>query len=188
MARRLTVIPIVHTEVDLGSHAEKRGKGPLKAGGAWEVKRRMIGELWGAIETWAEKVSIPVSGLWVFQDGLPMCGEEVRIVDELSGKGSRNHAVLKSLMQKGARLVGTESPELLVKELEVQRLMASGDPRAAGRARTVLEQRDRFIAERIEAVLPEGCDGLLFIGAAHGVERFFGGEIEVERVWLWPGE
>ncbi len=41
------------------------------------------------------------------------------IVSELSASGSRNHRLLMHLMDKGAMIMGTESPELLMEEYEL---------------------------------------------------------------------
>ncbi|HNY33468.1 MAG TPA: hypothetical protein PKK68_02315 [Methanothrix soehngenii] len=43
----------------------------------------------------------------------------------------------------------------------------------------LLLERDLFIARAIDATLPEGETGLLFIGAAHDVLSKLAGDIEV---------
>lgn len=58
-----------------------------------------------------------------------MCGEEEKIGKDLANSGSRNHKLLVRLIEKGATLMGTEAPELLVEEYEsYKRLLASGNP------------------------------------------------------------
>jgi pheromone shutdown protein TraB len=79
-------------------------------------------------------------------------------------------------MREGATLVGTESPTLLLDEY---RLLQSSE-NTPGQAAALLEARDRFIAERIDATLHDDEDGVLFIGALHKVARFLPQRIKVE--------
>lgn len=169
MARTLEIIPILHTAQDLGSLAEVARRRTLETGGpeAWDRKQRALHEFWDRIETHARATPIPDAGLFVYQDGLPVCGHEQRIVDELAAKGSRNHMLLQHMISHGATVMGTESADLLLKEIELQ--ASPADHRAATRARANLELRDRFIAKRINDSLPAGASALLFIGALHDV-------------------
>ncbi len=87
-------------------------------------------------------------------------------------------------MGRGAALVGTEDPQLLIREYQQQRrrfeapaggataagAVAEGAAAAGGspgEEAELLAARDRFIAARIAATLGEGETGLLFLGAAH---------------------
>ena len=98
----------------------------------------------------------------IYQDGLPICGREADIVNELANAGSRNHSIIAKLAKGGATIMGTESGELLIEEYQrVKQLLAqSGSgPKAdqtieAGAA--LLQKRDRFIAERIDQHLATG--------------------------------
>ena len=106
-----------------------------------------------------------------------MCGKEEHIVRELAGAGSLNHQLVLELMGKGAVLVGTEDPQLLIREYQLQRRrMAAGDgnDQSAGSppadAADLLAARDRFIAQRIAATLRDGETALLFLGAAHRID------------------
>lgn len=188
--RRLHILPIVHSAADLGSlaeHVRRAAEGRLGPA-AVAQREAAIARWWDDVAAWAEKLNpapaasgaAPPEPLRIYQDGLPICaaegsggsggvGGELRIVEELASAGSRNHAIVLSLLARGAILVGTESPELLVREYELAKAAAAGhaDPRHADRARALLERRDRFIAERIAATLPAGAEGVLFIGALH---------------------
>lgn len=141
---------------------------------AWRDRQLLIEQAWRAIGNWAADLASRAGGIRVYQDGLPVCGSEIRIVRELAEKGSPNHRILGSLVDAGATLVGTEDPTLLLEEYE--RVMAAAkqqqesgvepDP-AAGRA--LLDRRDAFIASRIDETLPPGGEGVLFIGMLHDV-------------------
>ena len=116
----------------------------------------------------------------VYQDGLPVCEHEQEIVAELAEAGSRNHRLLLSLQARGAVLMGTESPELLVEEYQLaSAALAQGRASPAKMRRdrlrdTLLERRDRYVADRINETLGAGETGILFMGMLH----------EVTRVWI----
>ncbi len=48
------------------------------------------------------------------------------------------------------------------------------------RSRLLLEARDRFVADRIDATLRDGEWGLLFMGLMHGVEQHLPHDIAVQ--------
>ena len=88
--------------------------------------------------------------------------------------GSANHQLLLDLTQRGASLVGTEDPQLLLREYQLQRQQL-GAATPAGQAAVpsprdaaeLLAARDGFIAVRIAETLRDAEIGLLFLGAAH---------------------
>ena len=57
----------------------------------------------------------------IYQDGLPICGFEERIVRELAKAGSSNHQLILRLLDQGAVLMGTEDSQLLMEEYEMQK-------------------------------------------------------------------
>jgi hypothetical protein len=125
----------------------------------------------------------------IYQDGLPVCGKEENIVRELAGAGSLNHQLLLELAGQGAVLMGTEDPQLLLREYQLQRrrlgVPAAGAEAPApspGEAAELLNLRDGFIARRIEATLQDGETGLLFLGAAHRLGAFGPAGIDVETL------
>ena len=135
-------------------------------------------QIWDDIERVAGAVAIGPEVVRVYQDGLPVCGHEQAIVAELAQAGSRNHLLLLSLQARGAILMGTESPELLIEEHQLA-TAAFGpgrkppDAEPSGHAGdTLLERRDRYIAERINATLSPGETGVLFIGMLHKVAQY----------------
>jgi hypothetical protein len=121
----------------------------------------------------------------VYQDGLPVCRHEREIVSELAGAGNRNHRLLLELQARGATLMGTESPELLVEEYQLA--AAALAPGATVRTRmrqkqlhdTLLDKRDRYIAARINGTLGAGETGILFMGMLHEVARYLDSDIDV---------
>lgn len=188
MPRPLSIIPIIHTPADLGSLAHAHRVAAVAARGehaANELARR-VEAFWDRVDQWAQALQIHPGRVFIYQDGLPICPvdmpAEMRIIDDLARAGSRNHAILQQLAARGASVVGTEPPDLLRKELQLARAIAAGpDPRHAQRARTLLELRDRAIADRIDSTLPADAAGLLFIGSAHNVAPLLPADIIVTR-------
>jgi len=124
----------------------------------------------------------------LYQDGLPICGREEEIVRELAAKGSRNHSLLLRLMEKGATIMGTESPEMLIEEFErVKRSIGGRNPGrmknrqsdARGSDDILLRRRNQFIAHRINTTLQPGETGILFLGMLHALEHLLDKDIQV---------
>ena len=171
--RTLIVIPIFHTEKDMGSLFGEQLRSPDEV---WSGIRRMIAEL-----------ELPYANVRLYQDALPLCEKERDIVTEIAARGSKNHQFLVELMDLGARLVGTEDPHLLLQEYQfLQGALRGGKPGAENQRedqnRRLLCGRDRFIAGRINATLSGGEIGLLFLGPAHSVEPFLDADILVRRL------
>ena len=169
MAKRLLHIPIIHTAEDMGSlrsAVEAQTKGVSGEAG-WQAKVHAVHQYWRSIERILASIPLDYTRVRLYQDGLPLCGREVDIVVDLAKGGSTNHRLLLYLMGKGATLMGTESPELLLREyrLAQQALTGGGDQESLGQ--TILEQRDRFIARRVNRTLLDGEVGLLFLGWLH---------------------
>ena len=182
MSRTLYVIPIVHAEADLGRIA-----GTLRAlssDEAWAEKQRAVGDMWNRIAAWCRAVD--PERWFIFQDGLPDDPVAERIVEDLAVQGSPNHRVIRDLLRRGAVLVGTEPPDLLLREYEyacsAARAAETGTPVHQGADRnaiTLLELRDRAIAARIDASLSKGDRGVLFVGMLHDVTSKLPADIDV---------
>jgi hypothetical protein len=124
----------------------------------------------------------------LYQDGLPVCGKEMHILQEMVKMGSPNHQILMELIQLGATLEGTEDPNLLIEEYTSLK-EASGhpeDPKAKRKyqrlAGTLLQKRDAYMGRRIDQTLQEGETGLLFIGFSHRVNEKLPKEVDIEYV------
>jgi hypothetical protein len=189
--RTLILIPIIHTEADMGAlrgpiqrmKAAKLGEKSL------ERNSEMVNQLWTQIEQTLEGLAISYERVRVYQDGLPVCGRELEIVNELAKAGSRNHQLLLKLKEKGATIMGSESSELLVEEYQLLQ-QAFGEPRpkvpalAVSQGRTLdslLQRRDQFLAARINTTLRQGETGLLLLGMLHAVELWLAKDIRVLR-------
>jgi hypothetical protein len=187
--RSLILVPIVHTLEDLGSQKDLVVRASLRTGGRMALKKKTaaIKELWKRIESYVDGLELQWEQVKVFQDALPVSGREEEIVTELARAGSLNHQLILRLVERGAALVGTESPELLVAEYEmVKKTLESGGHRSKssrrrGQADPILTERDQFIANRINRTLRPGETGILFLGLLHSVEPFLEADIKVVR-------
>lgn len=178
--RRLLHVPIIHGNADMGSALSRVRQAYIDDRGedAWEASRRAIADFWQAIETGMDNLCLDYATVRLYQDGLPVCGIEQKIVSDLAAQGIANYRILLKLMDRGATLEGTEDPELLRKEygLIMSAIPGSADKGQAGpredarhaELSRLLEQRDLFIARRIDASLLDGETGILFLGALHG--------------------
>jgi len=177
--RRLLHVPIVHGNADMGSALSRVRQAYIDDRGedAWEASRRAIAEFWQAIEMGMDNLCLDYTTVRLYQDGLPVCGIEQKIVSDLAAQGIANYRILLKLVDRGATLEGTEDPELLRKEYG---LIMSALPSAGGKGKAgppedarhlelsrLLEERDLFIARRIDATLLDDETGILFLGALH---------------------
>jgi len=180
MPRTLHVIPIIHEEADLGRLAGPVREELIAQAGADAVARKdaVVAAAWGAIEAWVGTLGEDLGGYRVYQDGLPVSEHAERIVRDMAGQGSRNHRLILGMTSLGATLVPTEDPALLVKEYEAIKAAIDAG-RAPEPSAALLAERDRFIAQRINATLPEGGTGVLFIGMLHEVRPGLSPDIEV---------
>ncbi len=182
--KRVIHVPIVHGQADLGPIQERVKEAYIKKGGeaAWKASRQAVAQFWNDIEEVMNHLPLDYSKLRLYQDGLPVCGQEERIVRDLAQQGGANHRILLNLIGRGARIEGTEDPDLLREEYKLIMEGVSGGERNGYRPtntadnaavlQDLLERRDAFIAQRIANTLQEGETGLLFLGALHhAIER-----------------
>ncbi len=191
--RLLILVPIIHTEADLGSLRESVRRSHIERTGTeqWDRRRVAVADLWRTIQSQIEALQLDYARLRLYQDGLPACGREDAIVRDLALRDSVNHQILVDLMGKGASLTGTESPELLVKEYELARktLSSKKRPRKSDRdlnfareSRRLLEERDAYIARRIDDTLEEGETGLIFLGMLHSLDKSLPADVRLVRL------
>ncbi|MGP8258610.1 MAG: hypothetical protein ACLQM6_01505 [Acidobacteriaceae bacterium] len=185
--RKLLYIPIIHTAADMGTlGASIRGK-KLSTLGRQGLTRNaaVVEKMWEKIERVVAHLPLDQGTARLYQDGLPVCGHERAIVSELAGAGSRNHRLLLELEARGATLMGTESPELLVQEYQLATAAFAADAAVRTDKRqqilrdTLLEKRDRFVADRINKTLGAGESGILFLGLLHEAAIFLDSNIDV---------
>lgn len=168
--RILIVIPIIHTQQDMGSLLEFTKQAYINRYGQeqWVAHLKSIDQIWDGIRQMIAALELPIVNLRLYQDGLPLCGNEAEIVNEVANRGSQNHQILVELMARGAQLMGTEDPKLLLQEYRSQ-LDALNDSKNT-QSDKLIAARDQFIAERINRTLMTDEVGLLFLGMAHRIE------------------
>jgi hypothetical protein len=175
--RTLIVIPIIHTEKEMKSLFGER--------------IQSVEQFWGGVRSMIAELGLPYANVRLYQDALPLCEKAPDIVKEIAAGGSRNHLLLLDLMEQGARLAGTEDPDLLLEEYQLLQDALGGGKQGAddareGQRQRLLCDRDRFIAGRISATLSAGEIGLLFLGPTHSVEPFLDADILVRRLLPSP--
>jgi len=175
----------------MGSAQKEVRRAYVERGGedAWERSRRAIAEFWDAIERAVDSLRLDYRKVRLYQDGLPVCGLEEKIVRDLAAQGGSNYRILLKLAKRGAALEGTEDPDLLRTEYELimrtaahataAELAGPSEGANAAQFQELLDLRDRFIAQRIDATLLEGEVGILFLGALHHVVDKVPATIEV---------
>jgi hypothetical protein len=189
-SRTLLYFPIVHSQSDMGALGESIRRVTLQKLGerVWHRKINLIKQFWSEVEDTLNGLPLSYPNILLYQDGLPVCGKEAEIVAELAQKGSPNHRLLARLMANGAKIVGTESAELLIEEYRLTRnILESGgyaeatqvEARQKSASDLLLDRRDAFIAERIDGTLPEGGTGILFLGVLHDLDGRLPGDIVV---------
>lgn len=190
--RRLIYVPIIHTEVDMGSMSNSLKERYIQKYGEnkWFDHLNKTEEIWIEIEKRLDNLNLCYKDVRVYQDGLPNCGIEEYIVRDIAKKGSRNYQLILKLLNKGARLIGTEDPQLLVAEYKNIRDTLSQTETQKGdkglveeykrRAKEYLFERDRYISHRIDETLKEDETGILFIGMMHKVDELLPEDIKKE--------
>jgi hypothetical protein len=151
----------------------------------WIEHLKAIDQVWSGIRQMIAALELPYEAVRLYQDGLPLCGKEEDIVKEVAIRGSQNHQLLVELMAQGAKLMGTEDPDLLVQEYRLhQDVVGDGNHESLREARSqdLLSARDKFIAERINLTLTTSDIGLLFLGMAHAVEPLLDVDILVRHL------
>ncbi len=199
--RKLYIIPIVHSAADLGrlSQPLQKWKDRKLPAGAAEATSDRVALFWRELRYAIGQWEVPFDQVRLYQDALPVCvgnaGLENRIVTELASKGSENHRLLLWLMEEGARLTGTEDPQLLMQEYEVvrshiERFERTGDltDESDNRLAAILEARDAFIAKTIETTLSEKEIGIIFLGMLHQLPKHLANDITIEHPFGVPSE
>lgn len=190
--RTLLYVPIIHTSADLGSLAEDVERRGLEKFGEnmWRDHLRTIDGLWDALFLYFD--SINVSGAKIFQDGMIADGDVgLNIIQEGDKAGSKNHQLVSKLLHRGALLMKTEDFNLVKKERDRLLKMIRAKTTAEKifglflyklTKKTLLRQRDEYIAQRIDRALQEGETGILFIGAYHQIKPRLPRDIKIKEI------
>lgn len=189
--RKLVYISIVHTAADMGSLSKKLQEETISRIGRdkWEETQNMIRKFWDELEKELFGLKIELEHTKIYQDGLPIGGETgMKIVHTTAGLGSQNYRLIEKLVENKAEIVATESPELLIEErnllMDIYNSLTPEEKEKAKkryelRKKTLLQDRDDYIAFRINNTLKDGENGILFIGAEHNVIPWLDNDIEV---------
>jgi len=190
IVRTLIYFPIIHTQTDMGALSDSLRRVTVRKLGekGWKLKVNAVEKMWTQMEGVIGGLDLSNEKVRLYQDGLPVCGREEDIVRDLAEAGSRNHQLLLRLMERGARIMGTESSELLVEEYElVKQLLDAQDDEEGEEVEThlktlgdsLLKKRDQYIANRINRTLHFGETGILFLGMLHSLENLLDEDIRV---------
>jgi len=184
--RQLIHIPILHCPADMGTLREGLEDAYVKQFGRrrWKEHVVLIEEFWQTVRTELEELDLNYHCVDLYQDGLPVCGKELQIAEETAAKGSENYQLLMELVAKGATLIRTEEPKLLLQEYRsIKKGLASKlgkDHSAMGASAgsaEILTKRDAYIGQRIGKTLMPGRTGILFLGMMHKVDLHLPGDI-----------
>ncbi len=208
MKKKLLIIPVAHSEAEMGSLRNDISRIIEEAMGRErrERHRKEVYIFWKRLNELLERIlkDVDMEKVKIYQDGIPIGGElGVKLVEECAKKGSQNFQIVSSLIRNGATLEKTEDAQLLKEEYEILKDIVSAKTaneretlaeKHKKRLYEVTEERDRYIAGRIEETLGEGMLGILFIGATHTISPYVSSEIDVficnyvERdivEWMW---
>ncbi len=169
--RALIHFPIIHSSKDLGTLGETVSN--LRTEEQAHEHLAAIEHFWAMIATTIEGLGLDYTKLKIYQDGLPVCGKENEIVADVAKSGSQNYTLLLALQHKGAMLMGTESPELLLQEHALMTQLLQSTERTESSletAQALLSQRDDYIAQRINETLQDDELAILFLGLMHNIE------------------
>ncbi|MFT7373274.1 MAG: hypothetical protein ACI9T9_001974, partial [Oleiphilaceae bacterium] len=169
--RALILLPIIHSPTDLGTLSTAAENSRNEAQTLQYLDA--VEHFWTVVDGVIEGMNLNYQQLKVYQDSLPVCNVVDRIVADVAASGSRNYALLKTLQEKGATLMGTESPDLLKQEKALMTdVLRSADHsnELAEKAQDLLSQRDIFIGQRINESLADEEMGLIFVGIMHDIE------------------
>jgi hypothetical protein len=201
--RRLIHVPIIHSPADMGSMGAELAAACIERLGRrhWDDYLAMLATFWQSVRAGLDGLGLDYGRVDLYQDGLPVCGKELEIVKAAAAKGSENHQLVLDLVSRGAKLMGTEDPKLLLEELRnVQAALASrptnGEcgmrnaekegpfriPHSQFTTRQLMAERDAYLGRRIHESLRPGRTGILFLGLMHNVESYLAEDIVVTRL------
>ena len=192
-ARELILVPILHSPADMGTIAADLEAAYVERLGRrhWDEYLALLEDFWQEVRAEIERLSLDYRRVDLYQDGLPVCGRELEIVEKAAAAGSENHQLLLDLAARGATLTGTEDPKLLLEEYynvktalpaHLGQTCSAEQIRNPPRHEQALSQRDAYIGRRIGQSLRPGRTGVLFLGMMHDVEPFLPTDIVVTRL------
>ena len=180
--RRLVYVPILDARGALEQKASKlheNRKNDLILGET-DKELSAVGKMWGGISSKIGELNLPYKVVRIYQDGLPVCGNELELVTQLAESGNPNFLYILNLIQKGAKLEGTENLGLLIQEYDLlNKLLLKNSEKDRkekvteyqAKSRELLTLRDEFIFNRIHETLQKGELPIVFMSAMHGLDK-----------------
>ena len=180
--RRVIYVPILHAKEDSGQSASTLPKNKLKdmKKGKNDKQISAVNAMWEGIAAKIGALNLPWSQTRIYQDGAPVCGNELELAMRLAGSGNPNFSFILDLIEKGAKYEGTEDMDLLLWEYDLLNQLLVNNPnvdrKAANAAyqaksRELLVLRDQFILNRIVSTLNKGEVALVFMGVMHRLDK-----------------
>ena len=180
--RRVIYVPILHAKENSGQPISNSPRNKTK-----DIKKinankdiSAVDSMWEGISAKIGALNLPWNQTRIYQDGAPVCGNELELAMRLAESGSPNFSFILDLIEKGAKYEGTESMDLLLREYDllnqllvnnpsVDRKVANAEYQAKSRELLVL--RDQFILNRINKTLKKGEVALVFMGVMHRLDK-----------------
>ena len=174
-------MPILHAqETTRDPELHLRNSKIVDKKGANKQEVSEVYAMWEGIAAKIEALNLPWRKVRIYQDGTPVCGNELELAMRLARSGSANYEFILDLIEKGAKLEGTENMDLLIREYDLlsQFLMKKKgvNQKAANteyqvKSRSLLELRDQFIFNRITGTLEKDEVALVFMGVMHRLDK-----------------
>jgi hypothetical protein len=180
--RRLIYVPILHAQGDPRQSASSLFNNKIDHMAKGEVDKELtaVEAMWDGIAAKIESLNLPWNTIRIYQDGLPVCGNELELAMRLADSGSQNFSFILDLIEKGAKLEGTENMELLIREYDLLSQLLMKNPGTERKqanieyqanSRDLLAVRDKFIFNRITDTLDKREIALVFMGVMHRLDK-----------------
>lgn len=145
----------------------------------WENHVDTVNKYWEIIGQSCDAIDFGDKVVKIYQDGMVVDGEiALKIMEDSVKAGSRNYEIISKLVKRGAIIIRTEELSLVKKELEMLKSIPSSGALITKlimifwfkiiRSK-LLNQRDKFIADRIAETLAMNEIGIIFLGAYHDI-------------------
>ncbi len=180
--RRLIYVPILHAKEDsehTASIVPKNNNNDMKRGKN-DKGLSAVDEMWEGIAAKIGGLNLPWKQTRIYQDGVPVCGNELELARRLADSGSPNFLFILDLIKMGATLEGTESMDLLISEYDLlnELLMKNSakdrevtNEEYQTKSKELLTLRDQFILNRINGTLQNGELPIVFMGVMHRLDK-----------------
>ncbi len=180
--RKLVYVPILQAREESEQKASMllgNGKNDINLGES-NKELSAVGKMWEGIATKIGELNLPYKEVRIYQDGLPVCGNELELVTRLAEIGNPNFLYILDSIQKKAKLEGTENLDLLIQEYDLlNKLLLKNSEidrkekvtEYQAKSRELLTLRDEFIFKRITNTLQKGELPVVFMGAMHRLDK-----------------